>query len=277
MFLLKSAEGEEARVPCLASKWQNEEWKAIGRILLKGYTDCGYFPLQLAPAYAIALIFGEMSVTPEILLSSFMSYLSCSDRETVTAAINDALPEENLDDLTDILDQFGHNNIPPQDQMKYTFNLIAHKELIQKHKYALSGMAEAVRETFKMLLPNTEAILTMYEARYPTTKRVLQLLQAEPETNCERQCFRYFQQYVKSLHDSPNLKKLLQFLTGSNVICVERISVIFTNSEGIFRCPVAHTCGPTLELPMTYTSYPDLRGEFESILSTDMCMQMLLA
>ncbi|CAG2184717.1 unnamed protein product [Mytilus edulis] len=142
IFLLKSAEGEEARVPCLASKWQNEEWKAIGRILLKGYTDCGYFPLQLAPAYAIALIFGEMSVTPEILLSSFMSYLSCSDRETVTAAINDALPEENLDDLTDILDQFGHN-IPPQDQMKYTFNLIAHKEIIQKPKYALSGMAEA--------------------------------------------------------------------------------------------------------------------------------------
>lgn len=74
-------------MPCLDDKWQHEEWKAIGRILFKGFIDYGYFPFQLAPSFVIALIFGETAVTPEILLSSFMMFLSVTDRETVSASI----------------------------------------------------------------------------------------------------------------------------------------------------------------------------------------------
>ncbi|GAA6091618.1 uncharacterized protein LOC113078290, partial [Tachysurus ichikawai] len=52
--------------------------------------------------------------------------------------------------------------------------------------------------------------------------------------------------------------------TGSDVICVEDIQVIFTPLEGLSRRPIAHTCGPTLELPSTYNSYPDLRAKMEA-------------
>jgi len=54
-----AAEGAEMRVPALSPKWQDEEWKAVGRILAKGFLDQGYFPLRLAPAFTTALLFGE--------------------------------------------------------------------------------------------------------------------------------------------------------------------------------------------------------------------------
>lgn len=56
------------------------------------------------------------------------------------------------------------------------------------------------------------------------------------------------------------------FVTGSDVISVDKIGIMFTVVDGLARRPVAHTCGPVLELPVTYGSYPELRTEFDSIL-----------
>lgn len=42
---------------------------------------------------------------------------------------------------------------------------------------------------------------------------------------------------------------------------------MFTAVDGLGRRPVAHTCGPVLELPWTYASYPELRAEFDSVLA----------
>ncbi|CAG2210826.1 unnamed protein product [Mytilus edulis] len=184
-------------------------------------------------------------------MSSFLSYMNETDREIVTAALKGNLQDDEKDDFIDILDRFDHNNIPSPDEVKHVFSQIAHKKLIQKTKFALA-------------------------ARNPTVKSVLKLLQAQPTNKAESDSYKYFKQYIKSQEDS-NLRKLLQYITGSNVICVERIAVMFTYSEGLLRHPVAHTCGPTLELPATYNSYPDLRGEFDSILGSDKCMEMLIA
>ncbi len=40
-FMDQTAEGEDLRVLSLSPKWQEEEWKSIGRILLKGFQDHG--------------------------------------------------------------------------------------------------------------------------------------------------------------------------------------------------------------------------------------------
>ncbi len=68
-FLDRAAEGEDMRVPSLSPKWQVEDWKSIGRILAKGYKDQGYFPTRLATAFTVALIFGENSVTDEMMIN----------------------------------------------------------------------------------------------------------------------------------------------------------------------------------------------------------------
>lgn len=65
------------------------------------------------------------------------------------------------------------------------------------------------------------------------------------------------------------LRRFLRFVTGSDVICVTKVEVIFTALEGLARRPIAHTCGSVLELPCTYNSYPELRVEMENVLTSN--------
>ncbi len=109
----------------------------------------------------------------------------------------------------------------------------------------------------------------LYEDIKPTTRKVIKMITASPANSAENQSLRFLHQYIRGL-DERGLQKLMRFLTGSDVICVKEIQVTFTSLEGLARRPVAHTCGPTVELPSTYNSYPELRAEMETILSSNM-------
>ena len=87
----------------------------------------------------------------------------------------------------------------------------------------------------------------------PTTKKVLGMLDAMPVTNAERAALDYFKRFVRGL-EIPQLKCLLMFITGADVICVPKIQVDFTKLEGFQRRPIAHVCGCVVELPSTYDS-----------------------
>lgn len=103
----------------------------------------------------------------------------------------------------------------------------------------------------------------MYADKKTTCRKVLKLIEASPATPAERQALGFLQQYVRGL-DEAGLRRLLRFVTGSDIICVTKIEVIFTALEGLQRRPVAHTCGSVLELPCAYNSYPELRVEMMS-------------
>lgn len=88
----------------------------------------------------------------------------------------------------------------------------------------------------------------MYEDKKPTTKKLFKLLHASPSTQAENQSFRFLQQYIKAL-DDVGLRKKLRFITESDVVCVDKIDIMFMSAGGLARRPVAHTYGPVLELP----------------------------
>ena len=57
-------------------------------------------------------------------------------------------------------------------------------------------------------------------------------------------------------------------LTGASIVSgVKMISVNFMKIEGFQRRPVAHTCGPLLELPNSYRKLCELREEFKQVFS----------
>lgn len=86
----------------------------------------------------------------------------------------------------------------------------------------------------------------------------------------------YLQQYIRGL-GSAGLRKFLRFTTGSDALSVDKLEVVFTALDGVGRRPVAHTCGPVLELPRTYMVFPELRLEFDQILSNDLFFAMDIA
>ncbi|XP_057315314.1 uncharacterized protein LOC130656470 isoform X2 [Hydractinia symbiolongicarpus] len=77
--------GEQERVPQVRHDLYKQEWRAIGMIILKGYVDTGYFPISLSRAFLCFCLFGE--VPEELLISSFLKYLSSDESQLVTKAI----------------------------------------------------------------------------------------------------------------------------------------------------------------------------------------------
>nr|XP_054594315.1 uncharacterized protein LOC129161848 [Nothobranchius furzeri] len=272
-FLDCLAEGQDMRVPLLTPKWQEEEWKSVGRILVKGFQDHGYFPCRLAPAFTVALVFGEHSVSPDLLFESLLSYISPEERDLVNKALLDDLLGDEHDELIDLLDRMGAKSIPTRENLKAELLNVAHKLIIQQPKYALDKMSQVARTTFAHAFRSQLNIVEMYENMKPTARKVLKLFEASPATQAESQSLRYLQQYVRGL-DQAGLRKFLRFTTGSDVLCIKNIEVLFTSLDGVARRPVAHTCGPVLELPWTYLSFPELRVEFDSILSSQRCFDM---
>lgn len=266
-FFEGAAEGEDVRVPLLSPKWKDEEWRAIGRILAKGFQDLGYFPTRLAPAFTEALIFGEHSVSSDQLFESLLMYLSHSERDLVLSALKNELSGDEKDELLDLMDRMGVKQIPSPGNLKKILFQVAHKQLIQKPKYALDYMSEGSGNILRQHLKSSLELTQIYSEKNPTTRKVLKLIDASPSTAAESQSLQFFRQYIRG-QDEAGLRRLLRFLTGSDVLCISKINVIFTPLEGLARRPVAHTCGPVLELPQTYNSYPELRAEMESILST---------
>ncbi|CAL9686254.1 unnamed protein product [Knipowitschia caucasica] len=263
-----AAEGEELRVPILQPRWQEEEWKAIARILIKGFKDCGYFPCRLAPVFAVTVIFGEKEVSDDMLLKNLLLYINHSDRDLLTKALKNELSDEEKDDLLDLLDRLNVTSIPTKDNLGGILLRVAHKQLIQKPRYAAEKMSFIASVFFQAAFPSPQDVVLMYEGKKPTAKKFIKLLDASPTTQAESQSLRFLKQYIRGL-DNTGLRKLLRFVTGSDVICVEKVEILFTSIDGVARRPVAHTCGPTLELPWTYISYPELRVEIDGILSSE--------
>ena len=265
-FFSTSACGEEERVPTLFPEYGLEEWRAVGRILLKGYKDCGVYPLRLSLAFSASLILGEAAVLPDVLLQSFRMYLSCSDRDIINRALSgQVLSEDDSDDFLDLLSKVDCKSIPQGADTYPTILRMAHKELIQEPKYALEAMADTARDGLAKMLSDVEKIQTMYDAKKPTARKVIRLLQCTPSNKEESNALAYLKQVIKGLDDSM-LKKFLRYFTGADMICTPKIEISFNRMLGLTRAPQAHTCGPLIELPSTYNSYPELRREITSLL-----------
>ena len=70
-FAISMTIGERERVPFVRHDHFIEEWEAIGRILVKGYTSVKYYPLFLSQAFICYCLFSD-----DLILSSFLKYLA---------------------------------------------------------------------------------------------------------------------------------------------------------------------------------------------------------
>ncbi|RXM36481.1 hypothetical protein EOD39_11771 [Acipenser ruthenus] len=198
--------------------------------------------------------------------------------------MNGSIGEDDHDELLEILSRMGCHTVPSLDDMKGTILQVAHKQLIQEPKYALDIMSNIIRSTLQMFLPDVSAIVALYEV---TVKGVLKLIEAEVQNAAQNKTLQMFcevqnaaqnktlnflKQFICSLHDE-RLQKFLRFVTGAEMIRVEKIEVQFTTLRGLERRPIVHTCGPLLEVPCTYNSYPEFGSEIQNILDGD-CHRM---
>uniref|UniRef100_A0A1A7Y3P9 Si:ch73-30l9.1 n=1 Tax=Iconisemion striatum TaxID=60296 RepID=A0A1A7Y3P9_9TELE len=266
---LEQCEGEIERVPRLRPAFSEAEWQAVGRIWVKGFLDHGVMPVKLSLAFILACISGIDNVDSDTLMSSFLNYLPPIERSAVEKALQGTLEESDQEDLLDLFTRMGSHSLPPQNGMKSAIEMMAHKAILQEPKYIVDCFSTPMSHV-KLKLPDKDSVFNLYELKKPTGKRVMQLLETTKVVLSQREqaTFNHLQRYVKNA-DQAKAEKILRFCTGSSVICVEKIMVSFNAETGLNRRPVAHTCGATLDVPCTYSSYPEFRTEFDNILSSN--------
>lgn len=266
LFYQSLSVGASAKVPTIRHDYQRQEWKAVARILLYGYCKEGVYPIALSAAFVACTVLGEDRVSSEVLVKSFMAYIAEDEREVVDNCLKNRSQIDKNEDLLEVLGSYKCYRIPKEENIEDILCQLAHQELIQRPRY-VSNCWATILQSLKSRLPfqDMASILHFYEELKPTAKKVLKILDASPENEAQRNAFDHLVRYIKSL--GGNVSAFLQFTTGADIIVEgQKLKVTFTELNGLQRRPVAHTCGPLLELPCTYQYYNELVEEFSSIL-----------
>ena len=255
-------------LPVIRHDFSNDDWQAVARIIVKGYADEKYFPINISKAFMAISIFGEKAVTSAQLLESYLNYLPVEDSDILKRAMSkDNLNMLNEDeDVLEILSSLSSKRHASSGaQLQTLLEEIAHRDIVQTPSY-IKEVWEVVfaDRNFVSAVSELEAI---YESAKPTTKRVLNLLTADIASNLERETFGYLKRFVRGL-SKDDLGKFLRFVTGADVMCVDKIKITFTNICGLERRVVAHTCGAVMEIPVTYDSFVEFKEELLNILKS---------
>ena len=138
---------------------------------------------------------------------------------------------------------------------------------MQKPRYIVDCLAP-ILNSMRVYTPfqTMEDLKTFYNAKKPSSKKIIRLLSANPEPGAEQSSLEYFKRSIKSLNGN-DLGSLLQFLLGSNIIICDTITITFTKLYGTARRPIVLSCGPTLGLSSTYRYYNELAEEFTALLN----------
>lgn len=199
------------------------------------------------------------------MLSSFRLYISEDERETLEKCLEESFDDDN-DDMFDFLSNYKCYRTPTKENILQIVSELAHQEIIQKPRYVTNCWALILKPL--IAFSDFQSLVTLenlYDIKRPTAKKIVKLIKSEPVTDQERQRLDHFKKYIRSLQGS-SLSVFLQFITGSDIISCDSIEVTFSALEGTSRRPVAHTCGPLLEIPSSYQSYNELSEEFSELL-----------
>lgn len=260
--------GSKEKSPIIRHEYQKMEWEAIARLLVYGYKAVGYFPLQLSHIFMSTCLFGDDHLTRPALLDSFHSYITSEDREIFDKCVSNDFDPTN-EEIIEFLSNWNCHRLPTKDNIQDILYELAHQELIQKPRY-IANCWGPILSILKVdpAFQTIERLTNLYDCKRPSARKILRMIDAETENDSQRRALDHLKRYVRSLEGN-TLKKFLHFVTGSDVIVCDKITVEFTSLDGFNRRPIVHTCGPMIELPTTYDSYTDLAEEFNNIMRED--------
>ncbi|KTG34398.1 hypothetical protein cypCar_00035369 [Cyprinus carpio] len=141
-FFLNCADGETDCAPALRPEYGKEEWEVVGRILLKGYQDHGFFPVKLSLAFAVCLFHGENKVTPDMLIESFLRFFTPFEKDIISSVLEGR--EYDMDDLLDILSRMGFFSVDTHEESAF----VMEGDSVSLHTNVKTNQQEKIRWYF---------------------------------------------------------------------------------------------------------------------------------
>ncbi|XP_049900229.1 uncharacterized protein LOC126390120 [Epinephelus moara] len=254
--------GTTLKVPFLRHDFCAATWKAVGRILLKGFKDCQYLPIKLAPPFLEEMLLGAVHSD---LKTSFLQFVSCQEQDVLRHALDDFSSVDD-DDLLEVLNSYECRKRVTAASLPEILEELAHKELVQKPMYVIDCWREITQSQMHL---NSEELSKLYSDLKPTPKKVVGILNFPTGmASKEAEVAQHLKRYIRELNEE-KLARFLRFCTGSDLLVSGCIKVEFTVQTNFTRRPIGRTCGMLLQLSDSYDHFPDFRSEFNSILESN--------
>ena len=209
--------GNNAKVPAICHTMTSDHWKACAKVILLGYKQENYFPVQLSFPFLDSVFHGTdgTNIDAEELINSFMQYVPDMERQV----FNDVLQDYDKVEYTELLDALDSHDVriqPNKNDIKEILRQVAHKELVQAPAFIAECWQSIFRNELRPILKSS--IKTLQSELQPTCRRVLQALEfPEQLTVTERETSEYLKKYIKSLSEE-KLQVFLRFVTGKYTI-----------------------------------------------------------
>lgn len=267
---LQHFDGERLLIPAVNPNTELTTLTLIGSVLSHGYMVCGYLPIRIAfPILAAILLGPEININDTILLNSLIDYVSSYEASILRESVSKTeFSEPFQSQVLSVLSRLGCTEIPKPSNIKGLIMKIAkHLFLIKPlgNIYALrSGVPGCYLPYFKEF--SVEKFFQLYQALNATPHSVLAILDEPIGMNtAEDRVFNFLKAFIGNIKQS-EIALFLRFVTGSSVMIAGHIKVMFNNTVGLCRCPTSHTCGSSIELPVSYSTYPEFENDFTKIL-----------
>lgn len=125
--------------------------------------------------------------------------------------------ENEMSQLLEVFSDYDCRIMVNSENIIQVIEEIAHKELLQKPQYIADSWKDIV-STLLPSFPDFAAISKRYELLIPSTSKILSCLEANPESDGERDSLKFLKRYIKSLDTPQKLSKFVRFISGSELM-----------------------------------------------------------
>ena len=268
------------RPPLVHRRNAHSVFKVLGKVLQHFVVHFGNFPQRLATSVILCLCNPDAEVPDCVLLKDFLSFQSVAQGTLLRRSLSDtAWTESQKLRLMRFYSVSRMQAMPSPGRLRDDILCVARAEIIDQALVFINYLRSGFTVEFRDLLSglSVDSVNRLRSSVEATPDKVAQLIDSSflgddsidlrPE---EEVVVNFLSDFVREL-SSEQLRLFLVWATGSSLM-PERLLISFNGSFGLGRCPVAHTCGPNLELPTAYDDYRDFRKEFLIIISNEECM-----
>jgi len=274
LMLFEGAAG--SFIPMSTPEVTEEVLIILGRVASHGFVVSGVFPVHICKAFVLSSLCGPTAVTEDELVSSFLAYHTEKERIILERALaittGPSFPEDVKEMILDILEPYNLRKMPTPSSLRAQLISVSRREFIQKVSWAALAFGQGLSDCHNMWQTvSKEYIDHLYSSMIPSTASVLALMNVDDEaqlTSGKKTVLSYLKRFIRNT-DGITLRKTLRFVTGSDLITVDRIAIIFHSNVGTVPEIVAHTCSPSLDLPASgYFSYNYFQSQMTCILNS---------
>ena len=270
---LQHFDGERLLIPAVNPNTELSTLTLLGSVLSHGYMVCGYLPIRIAfPVIAAILLGPETKINDTILLDSLIDYVSSYEASILREAVsktNFSAPFQNK--VLGILSRLGCTEVPKPSNIKELIMKIAKHLFLIKPLGNIMALRSGVPTCYMPYFNKFSVgeLLQLYRILNATPHSVLAILDEPASMNAaEDRVFNFLRAFIGNMKGS-EVGLFLRFVTGSSVMIAGHIKVMFNNSVGLCRCPISHTCDCSIELPVSYSTYPEFENDFTKVLNDE--------